>query len=342
MIKKTDPEISSKEEDIARILKISQRDFTAFLEFYNHTAKIIFTFLFRLLKDRVESEDILQETFWQVWRQAGSYQRALGTPPTIWALTFARNLGMGRLKQLARFRKDFENNDEDAAIDLSILAVLPQMTPPPSVRANLLHAMEQEKNITPRLSVAPPVPRTSLMMQFPWMRMMVWVIAGLICAGVIKTMVSDWETAERQSKEMALLRLSLSEKEDALLALRLTLSEKEESLALIEARKTIPFTLTGKEGALGKIFWNSERNTGLFFAFDLPSLREGKVYQLWAHQENEKSDAGVFSSFLNTDFVKMKPIPNPLEAILFFTATAEPPGGSSQPTGEVVLKGEGL
>ena len=226
---------------------------------------------------------------------------------------------------------------------LHLLTALTQVSPPLSIRTNLLNAMEQEKNITPRFPSAPPVMRKSWLVRFPWMRVIVWAVAGIVGVILFQNINADWQAAGRQEAEIALLRRTLSEKDAALISMRLSLSEKEEVLTLIEAQKTIVVALTGEPSfphALGKAFWNPERNAGLFFAFDLPSPKEGRVYQLWAHQRDSKVDAGVFSFSINTGSFKIKPIPNPTEAVSFFTVTFEPAGGSPQPTGEVVLGGE--
>jgi len=103
-MKKSDKWVSTQEAEVNLIRKIAQRDTVAFAAFYDRMSKTGFTFLSRLLKDRVESEDVLQETFWQVWRQAAAYEHTLGSP-MVWVLTMARSLGIGRLRQLFKHRR---------------------------------------------------------------------------------------------------------------------------------------------------------------------------------------------------------------------------------------------
>ncbi len=339
-MKKPDQTASPKEDDIHLIQKIAQRDAAAFAAFYDHTAKMVFTFLSRLLKNRGESEDTLQETFWQVWRQAASYEQTSGTP-AAWVLTIARNRGMDRLKHIAIFGQN-DACAEEALIESHLLADLEQVAPPPSVRTNLLNAMEQEKSITPRFPFAPPAKRKSFLVRLPWPMATSWVLAVIFGAILFGNINADWQAASRQDAEIASLRLTLAEKEEAIFSMQTSLSEKEEALALIEARRTVAVLLMGEPRSphgRGKIFWNPEKNTGLFFAFDLPLPQEGKVYQLWAIQKGVSVDAGVFLFSMETGSFKIKPIPNSAEAVLFFTVTEEPAGGSSQPTGDVLLKG---
>ncbi|MEK7748142.1 MAG: sigma-70 family RNA polymerase sigma factor [Nitrospirota bacterium] len=84
--------------------KIAERDATAFARFYDHHAKFIFAFLNRFLKKRVESEDILQETFWRLWQKAAMYDPTAGSP-AAWVCSIARDLGKSRFKQLLRQRE---------------------------------------------------------------------------------------------------------------------------------------------------------------------------------------------------------------------------------------------
>lgn len=228
-------------------------------------------------------------------------------------------------------------------VGLHFLTALPPVLPPPSIRANLFNALEQEKRITPRLSPAPPAKRKSFFVRFPWTTAIPWAIAGIFGMILLENINTEQQANSHQNLEIASLRRTLSEKEEALISLHLSLSEKEDALSLISARQTRAVLLTGdtsSSNALSKIFWNPERNTGFFFAFDLPLLPNGKVYQLWAIQQGTPVDAGVFSFSVETGSFKVKPIPNPSEAIQLFAITTEPTGGSSQPTGEILLKGE--
>ena len=331
----------TEEGDINLIKKIAQRDVVAFSVFYDRTAKTVFTFLSRLLKNRVESEDILQDTFWQVWRQSAAYDANHGNP-TLWVLTMAKSLGLDRLKHIA-IAHQYDPSVEETEIDPHIVATLSPVVPPASVRANLLNTMEQEKRITPRLPTSPPDKRKSLFARHPWLMAILWAIAVIPGAIWLIHINADQQAASRQDVEISSLRLALSENKEAQNALRLSLAEKEEARALMGARETVAVLLKGRsssQNALGKVFWNPQKHAGLFTAFDLSMPQNGKVYQLWAIHKGVSVDAGVFSFSEETGPFKIKPILHPTEAVLSFYVTAEPAGGSSQPTGEILLEGE--
>jgi RNA polymerase sigma-70 factor (ECF subfamily) len=100
-------EASTTKEDVETLRKIGERDSDAFAALYNRYAKFIFAFLNRFLKNRVESEDVLQETFWQAWRQAGSYDPSHGSP-AAWLCTLARRLATDRFRRFSlRRQRDF-------------------------------------------------------------------------------------------------------------------------------------------------------------------------------------------------------------------------------------------
>src|SRR5437773_10571415 len=54
----------------------------------------------RILHDRAEAEEVLQESFLQVWRRAGDFDEARGRACT-WLVTIARSRALDRLRASA-------------------------------------------------------------------------------------------------------------------------------------------------------------------------------------------------------------------------------------------------
>jgi RNA polymerase sigma-70 factor (ECF subfamily) len=92
---------SSSEEDsrrdIALIARIVARDAAAVGELYDGHSRLLYGLILRIVKDRGEAEEILQEVFVQVWTRADTYNVQLGTP-IAWLVRVARNRAIDRLR----------------------------------------------------------------------------------------------------------------------------------------------------------------------------------------------------------------------------------------------------
>ncbi|MDX6577362.1 MAG: hypothetical protein QOE96_3315 [Blastocatellia bacterium] len=64
---------------------------------YDRYRLILFGLILRILHDREEAEDVLQETFLQVWRRAADFDEARGRAFT-WLVTIARSRALDRLR----------------------------------------------------------------------------------------------------------------------------------------------------------------------------------------------------------------------------------------------------
>ena len=83
--------------DIALLTRVAGRDAGALGELYDRHNRLLFSLILRVLRDRGESEDVLQEVFVRVWDRADSYSPALGTP-LAWLVRIARNRAIDRLR----------------------------------------------------------------------------------------------------------------------------------------------------------------------------------------------------------------------------------------------------
>ena len=79
---------------------IAARDEAALAQFYDRYRVIVFGLLMRILNNREEAEDVLQEVFLQVWRKAGDFDENRGRPFT-WLVTLGRSRAIDRLRTLA-------------------------------------------------------------------------------------------------------------------------------------------------------------------------------------------------------------------------------------------------
>ena len=90
----------AQESDVVLLKAIAARDEAALAQLYDRYDRILFGLLMRILNNREEAEDVLQETFLQVWRKAADFDEDRGRPFT-WLVTVARSRGIDRLRTLA-------------------------------------------------------------------------------------------------------------------------------------------------------------------------------------------------------------------------------------------------
>ena len=93
------PELSHN-NDVELLKAIAAKDEAALGQLYDSYRLILFGVLMRILNNREEAEDVLQEVFLQVWRRAGDFDENRGRPFT-WLVTLARSRGIDRLRMLA-------------------------------------------------------------------------------------------------------------------------------------------------------------------------------------------------------------------------------------------------
>lgn len=85
------------------IPRIARKDKAAFNELYRGFSQVVFNLAFRILRDRGEAEEIVQEVFFQVWDKASSYEPNRGAVST-WIMNIARSRAIDRLRTLG-FKK---------------------------------------------------------------------------------------------------------------------------------------------------------------------------------------------------------------------------------------------
>ena len=80
---------------------VARGDRDALARLYDRFGTLVFTVSLHLLRARAEAEDLLQEVFLQVWRQASAYDPERGSPEA-WLLTIARSRGIDKLRSMRR------------------------------------------------------------------------------------------------------------------------------------------------------------------------------------------------------------------------------------------------
>ena len=88
----------------AALARVAVGDRTALRMVYQDTSAKLFGVLIRILNDRSEAEDVLQDVYVTVWRKAGSFDPGKASPIT-WLVAIARNRAIDRLRAGAVSRR---------------------------------------------------------------------------------------------------------------------------------------------------------------------------------------------------------------------------------------------
>jgi len=90
---------TERSRELAQLLSRSALgDRTAFARLYERTSAHLFAVVMRINRDRSQAEDILQETYVNVWRAAHSFDAAQSQPLT-WLTSIARNRAIDSLRR---------------------------------------------------------------------------------------------------------------------------------------------------------------------------------------------------------------------------------------------------
>jgi RNA polymerase sigma-70 factor (ECF subfamily) len=106
------------EDDVKLLKAIAARDEAALAQLYDRYRTILFGLLMRILNNREEAGDVLQEVFLQVWRKAGDFDENRGRPFT-WLVTLGRSRAIDRLRTLAARDRVAEASAKEAVEDFS-------------------------------------------------------------------------------------------------------------------------------------------------------------------------------------------------------------------------------
>jgi RNA polymerase sigma factor (sigma-70 family) len=90
-----------KQTDEQLMVQVAQSDTVAFRHLYEKYSGHVLGFATKLIRDQVAAEDIVQETFWRMWRYSHAFDPDQGSL-TNWLLGIARNLCLDLLRRRSR------------------------------------------------------------------------------------------------------------------------------------------------------------------------------------------------------------------------------------------------
>ena len=103
------------------MIHVQSGDKAALKKLYDRFNKILFGMIFKILRNREESEGLLQEIFVKIWNRADQYDPSRGTVYSFVA-TMTRNRAIDRTRSRAfknRRKDDYIINDDEYSFNLS-------------------------------------------------------------------------------------------------------------------------------------------------------------------------------------------------------------------------------
>ena len=106
--------------DATLLSRLLQRDVSAFEQLYDRHSRLVYGLVLRILQQASTSEEVVQDVFLQLWRNAGQYDSSRG-PFVPWLCTMARNRALDQL----RLKSERQRRREDQPEELPSVVVAP-------------------------------------------------------------------------------------------------------------------------------------------------------------------------------------------------------------------------
>jgi RNA polymerase sigma-70 factor (ECF subfamily) len=105
-------------QDVELIRKVAKGDRVAFSGLFDRYQQLVLNIAWRILNERQEAEDVVQEVFLQLWRDAGGYRQDRGSLSS-WIVTISRTRSIDKLRSRKARRIQDSTGEEDASDDLA-------------------------------------------------------------------------------------------------------------------------------------------------------------------------------------------------------------------------------
>jgi RNA polymerase sigma-70 factor, ECF subfamily len=106
--------------DATLLSSLLQKDVSAFEQLYDRHSRLVYGLVLRILQQASTSEEVVQDVFLQLWRNADQYDSSRG-PFVPWLCTMARNRALDHL----RLKSERQRRREDLPDELPSVVVAP-------------------------------------------------------------------------------------------------------------------------------------------------------------------------------------------------------------------------
>jgi RNA polymerase sigma-70 factor (ECF subfamily) len=113
-ILRMNPPGDSKDEiDPAVMRRVAEGDSAAFERLYDAFSGILYSLALRIIERPEDTEELIQEVFVKIWKDAADYDPRRGTP-LAWAITITRHKAIDRIRSTARRLRLYEAAEAEA------------------------------------------------------------------------------------------------------------------------------------------------------------------------------------------------------------------------------------
>lgn len=102
-------------DDETLLARIAKRDSEALALLYERYARLVYSLALRILGNGELAEDIVQETFWRVWRRSETYRTGRGSV-VGWISGIARNLSIDELRRQRARPSEIHDTEENPVL----------------------------------------------------------------------------------------------------------------------------------------------------------------------------------------------------------------------------------
>jgi RNA polymerase sigma-70 factor, ECF subfamily len=107
--------------DATLVHRLLRKDVAAFEQLYNRHSRIVYSLVLRILQQAGTAEEVVQDVFLQLWRNAARYDVTRG-PFVPWLLTLARNRALDHL----RLKSERQRRREDQTEEIPSVTIAPE------------------------------------------------------------------------------------------------------------------------------------------------------------------------------------------------------------------------
>ncbi|HLZ49472.1 MAG TPA: sigma-70 family RNA polymerase sigma factor [Candidatus Acidoferrum sp.] len=107
--------------DATLLLRLLKKDVGAFEQLYDRHSRLVYGLVLRILQQASTAEEVVQDVFLQLWRNAAHYDSSRG-PFVPWLCTLARNRALDQL----RLKSERQRRREDQPEELPTTVVSPE------------------------------------------------------------------------------------------------------------------------------------------------------------------------------------------------------------------------